>query len=137
MRVSKAGYIETPSRLREIFYHKRWRSLRQLFGRPAPVGFGHHRWFVEIEESQVTFTPKTITAVASRDFFITRSELGRQLSEMETAATLFWAGQFSVTERLLIAPGETETDLRGFKQSILARLGGQEAEGGRPAIAGA
>ena len=46
-RVGKAGYIETPSRLREIFSKDRLFSLLLLRGSMPEVGFYHHRWFVE------------------------------------------------------------------------------------------
>jgi hypothetical protein len=47
MRVSRAGYIEVPSRLRETFHPKGAFWWRRMLGRPLRIGFGHHRWFVE------------------------------------------------------------------------------------------
>ncbi|MBF0374104.1 MAG: methyltransferase domain-containing protein, partial [Alphaproteobacteria bacterium] len=46
-RVARAGYVEVPSRAREIFVKKRLSRLRGLLGRASEVGFRHHRWFCE------------------------------------------------------------------------------------------
>lgn len=119
VRVARAGYIETPSRLREVFHPKRGRLARRWLGRPERVGFGHHRWFVEREPGGLVFTAKTITSIHARDFFITRAELGRDLTAGESAMTLFWEGGFSARERLLVRPGETEADLRAFRRRAL------------------
>lgn len=122
MRVSRAGYIETPSRTREIFCHRGAVWLRRLFGRKDAVGFGHHRWFCEIDNNTVTFLAKTTTATASYNFFISRSELGRDLTPREATTFLFWNNSFNVRERLLIKPGETEDELTNFKTTTMARL---------------
>ncbi len=46
-RVAKRGYIEVPSRAREI-YSKAWLfHLRAGPGRMTEAGFYHHRWYVE------------------------------------------------------------------------------------------
>jgi hypothetical protein len=48
IRVSKAGYIEVPSRLEE-----------QSYGFQGPwVGWGHHRWLIDGSENQLTFVFK-------------------------------------------------------------------------------
>ncbi len=119
MRVSRAGYIEVPSRAREILCTRRGFRLRRLFGRPLRVGFGHHRWFCEIEGNTVTFLAKTLTAVDSHNFFITYGELRRMLTPKESTEFLFWRDQFTVRERLLVRPGETEKELVKFKQAWL------------------
>src|ERR1051326_3962856 len=117
MRVSRAGYIETPSRLREVFHERRGYLFRRIVGRKFAVGWGHHRWFCELEGDGVRFLAKTLTAVASRRFFITRAELGRTLTEEESAIGLFWQDRFGVREWLLIKPGETEAELARFKRA--------------------
>jgi len=127
MRVSRAGYIETPSRLREIFHDRRGYWFRRIVGRKFAVGWGHHRWFCELEGDTVTFLAKTLTAVASRKFFITRAELGRGLTEAENAIGLFWQDRFTAREWLLIKPGETEAELARFKKETLRRLRGADA----------
>ncbi len=122
VRVARAGYIETPSRLREAFHHKRGYLWRRLIGRPLRVGFNHHRWFVEAEAGGLVFTAKTIAAIQSAQFFITAEELRRQLTPDEEALTLFWSGTFAARERLLVHPGEAEEELMTFKRRTLAHL---------------
>jgi methyltransferase family protein len=122
MRVSKAGYIETPSRLREIYHPKSGYLWRRVLGRPTRVGYGHHRWFVEQEPGGLVFTTKTLTSIHGRDFFITPGELRRPLKVDDLAMAYFWEGTFSARERLIIKPGETEADLREFKRRALASI---------------
>lgn len=122
MRVSKAGYIETPSRLRESFHYKRGYLLRRIVGRPIRVGFGHHRWFCEPDGSGIVFLSKPHTMMYSSRHFITRGELRRDLTAEESVFGLFWEGTFSVSERLLITPGGVEADLERFKREALATL---------------
>src|SRR5665213_1978300 len=57
-RVAKSGYLETPSRLREIYAKQRFFRLRAMLGKIPEVGFYHHRWFVEAEGSHLRFTAK-------------------------------------------------------------------------------
>jgi Methyltransferase domain len=128
MRVSRAGYIETPSRLREVFHERRGYLFRRIVGRKFAVGWGHHRWFCELEGDGVRFLAKTLTAVASRRFFITRAELGRTLTEEESAIGLFWQDRFGVREWLLIKPGETEAELARFKRDALRALRSADAK---------
>ncbi len=121
-RVARAGYVETPSRLRESTHTKQGYRWRRVIGRPVRVGFGHHRWFVEREGDGLVFTAKTLTAIASPSYFVTIEELGRRLTPEEASLTLFWEGVLPARERLLIRPGETEADLADFKRKALATL---------------
>lgn len=121
MRVAKAGYIEVPSRVREVFHHKRGYLLRRIFGRPLRVGFGHHRWLTDQTEHGLIFTMKHAAAY-QRSSIITRSDIGRDLTPDETAIGLFWSGSFDVSERLLIMPGEIESDFAKFRSREIKRL---------------
>src|SRR5688572_26859442 len=48
VRVGKAGYVETPSRLEE-----------QSYGYQGPwVGWGHHHWLVEVDGDRIEFVFK-------------------------------------------------------------------------------
>jgi Methyltransferase domain len=100
VRVSKSGYLETPSRLREIFVKERFFYLKALLGRLPQIGFAQHRWFVEIDNAHVRFTAKDHMILLSRNHFITRSDLGRKLTEEESGVGLFWSGSFSCEEVL-------------------------------------
>src|SRR5260370_17414930 len=61
MRVSRAGYIETPSRLREIFHERRGYWFRRIVGRKFAVGGGHHRVFSGLAAHAAPSPPQTLT----------------------------------------------------------------------------
>jgi len=119
MRVARRGYIEVPSRVREIFHSKSFLRLRALLGRPLRIGFGHHRWFVEREGDGLMFTAKTFTALQPQ-FVLTRRELGRDLTADEASIGFFWDGPFPVSERVVLK--DTERELATFKRLALSRL---------------
>jgi hypothetical protein len=118
VRVAKAGYIETPSREREIFGKARGFRLRVALGRMPEIGFAHHRWLVEIAGSHVRFLPKDLRLVRSPRHYITRGDLGRKLSESESGVALFWEGGFTFEEASI----EADAELRRFRDAALARL---------------
>jgi SAM-dependent methyltransferase len=122
MRVSKAGYIEVPSRLRESLHAKPGYFWRRVIGRPIRIGYGHHRWLCEAEPGGLTFTVKPGTLAYSRKYFITREEVGRDLTAQEANIGFFWADRFEVSERIMIEPGETEADFMRFKQTALSKI---------------
>ena len=121
-RVAKSGYVETPSREREIFAKERWAALAARCGRPPEVGFYHHRWFVEADDAHLRFLAKT--AEVSRDpaYYITRSSLGRKMREEESGIGIFWEGAITAEETIIIDADEARRDLRRFRESVLARL---------------
>ena len=121
VRVSKAGYIEMPSRDREIFCKVRFAWLKKAFGTMPEIGFYHHRWFCEIEGSHVRFTVKDQRLVLDREAYITRGELGRKLTEDESGVGLFWEGGFTSEEVF----EENENFLRKYKSEALTRLKGK------------
>ncbi len=116
-RVSKRGYIETPSRLREIFCKERFFEMKAAFGRFPAIGFQQHRWYVEIESNHVRFTAKDHMVLMSRGYFITRGDLGRKLREDESGLGLFWSDSFTFEERFLYSDAELGT----FRANALAR----------------
>lgn len=117
-RVARAGYIETPSRLREIFSKERWLRLKLVLGRLPEIGFHHHRWFVEIEQSHLRFSAKTAALAESRRYFITRGDIGRKLTEAESGIGLFWAGGFTF-EEVFIDPRRS---CRAFRAEAMIQL---------------
>lgn len=122
IRVSKAGYIEVPSRKREIFVKSRFSGIRNLFGDFPVPGFPHHRWFVEIENDKIIFTAKNGHFFKNKNYFINRSKIGRKLSSSESAIFLFWENSFEFTERIFINSGEMEKDLQNFRNKSLEEL---------------
>ena len=123
VRVSKAGYIEVPSRTREIYCKSRFSRARALAGGFPEVGFPHHRWFCEIDDGHVRFLRKSLQSIERRAFYITRGELGRKLTEAESGACLFWEESFSA-EEVFDVPDDA---LAAFKAEALAEL-----RGGKP-----
>jgi hypothetical protein len=117
-RVGRAGYIETPSRLREIFSKQRLFPLRALCGNVPEIGFYHHRWFVEAEGSHLKFTAKTTALLQDRRQYLTRRDLGRTLSEAESGLGLFWQGDFTFEEAFV----DLRADYAAFRRQALARL---------------
>jgi hypothetical protein len=120
-RVARAGYIETPSRLREIFVKARFAALRTLAGRRPEIGMSHHRWFVELEGAHLRFIAKTGALVERRNYYLTRGDIGRKLTEAESGLCLFWEGGFTYEE--VFVP--SRADYREFRRQALARLGGK------------
>jgi hypothetical protein len=116
VRVSKAGYIETPSRAREIFSKARWHSFRNLIGRSPSVGYDHHLWYVELAGSHLRFIPKGENL--SRQGIITRGDLGRKMTEAESGVALFWEDNF--TSGYLSRPNELE--LKDFRDTVFDSL---------------
>ena len=121
MRVAKAGYLEVPSRTREIFHAKGGYFWRRMIGRPVRVGYGHHRWLVDRVEGGLTFTMKH-AAVYQRSSIITASDIGRNLSPEESAIAFFWTDRFDVSERLLIEPGAIERDFAEYRMKAIQNL---------------
>jgi len=120
-RVGRSGYIETPSRVREIFSKERLFSLRALRGNVPEIGFYHHRWFVEAEGTHLRFTAKTTALVQDRRRYLTRRDIGRKLTEAESGLGLFWQGGFTYEEVFT----DLRRDYPKFRRTALARLTGK------------
>ena len=126
-RVSRAGYIETPSRAREIFVPARYPLLSAWLGRKPPVGFPHHRWYVENVQGQFRFLAKTAETIAAPDYVLTQRELGRELTDEESGLGVFWSDRIEGRELVFANSREISYELRGFKQRILYRLRSADA----------
>ncbi len=121
-RVSRAGYIETPSRVREIFVAATFPRLAAWLGRTPAVGFPNHRWYVENIQGQFRFLAKTAETIASPDYVLSRRELGRDLTDEESGLGVFWSNRIEGRELVFSNPHDIGYELRGFKQRILYRL---------------
>ena len=117
-RVGRAGYIETPSRVREIFAKRRRFSLRPRRGSVPEIGFYHHRWFVEAEGSHLRFTAKTAALAEDRRQYLTRGDIGRKLTEAESGLALFWQGGVTCAEMF----ADPHDDYLKFRSRALAQL---------------
>jgi SAM-dependent methyltransferase len=119
VRVAKAGYVETPSRLREIFAKGRFDHVKSRLFWPPAVGFHHHRWFVEAAGPHLVFTAKTAELTRRRRYYLTRGEIGRKLGEAESGLGLFWEERLTAEE---FFPPSIREDLAAFKRRALDRL---------------
>ncbi len=123
-RVGHAGYVETPSRLREIYSKKRGFRLAQMLGRPPEIGFYHHRWFVEPAgvapdgASRLAFTAKTAAVYLDPAMYLTRADVGRKLTEAESGLGIFWEGAVLAEERFV----DLRDDYRAYRRDALAML---------------
>lgn len=117
-RVARAGYIETPSRLREIFVKTRFAALRALTGGLPEIGMSHHRWFVELEGAHLRFTAKMGALAERRQYYLTRGDIGRKLTEAESGLGFFWEEGFTYEEAFIFPRDE----YKAFRQKALARL---------------
>jgi hypothetical protein len=88
-RVSRAGYIEVPSRLEE-----------QSFGFQGPwVGWGHHRWLIDLDGDEITFVFKHhVMHGRSSDHFA--SGFRDSLSAEQRVQCLWWRDGFRYRERI-------------------------------------
>lgn len=117
-RVSKAGYVEVPSRGREIFVKDRFARLKMYLGRTPEIGFPHHRWFCELNDGELHFFRKGLDVSLDPARYITRGELGRKLTEAESGIGLFWSDSFIAKEIIEIS----NDSLAEKKTTVLAHL---------------
>ncbi|HZU74786.1 MAG TPA: class I SAM-dependent methyltransferase [Acidimicrobiales bacterium] len=110
VRIAKAGYIETPSRLEE-----------QSFGFQGPwVGWGHHHWLVDSSEGHLDFVFKHHVVHGRSD---NQFPLGfrDRLSERERVLPFFWVDSFTFCERHFDRPEELDSYLATFVAEEKAR----------------
>lgn len=102
-RVSRAGYIEVPSRLEE-----------QSYGFQGPwVGWGHHRWLTEIDGDEITFVMKHhVMHGRGSDHF--PAGFRDALSAQDRVLCLFWSGGFSYRERVFLDAPALDAYLADF-----------------------
>lgn len=103
IRVSKAGYIEVPSRLEEQSYgvHGPW------------VGWSHHRWLIDISGGEVAFVfkPHVIHARSSDHF---PRDFWSALAPSARVQCLWWHERFSYRERIFLEPAALDAYLAEF-----------------------
>lgn len=133
MRVGKAGYIETPSRIVESMLG---------FERLRYCGYSHHHWLCELNESGIEFMFKHAQLQSySRfrvspgpsfgrnasghgwiealdplsSFFVLINRWFRKVNPKYNAIGMYWSGSFTCQEKVLINKAEVENDLMSFK----------------------
>jgi hypothetical protein len=110
VRVGKAGYIETPSRLEE-----------QSYGVQGPwVGYGHHHWLVEVSGDRIEFVFKHhVMHGRESDHF--PAGFHDTLTPEECVATLWWKESFEFGERVIEDAAELDPYLADFVSAELAK----------------
>ena len=104
-RVSKAGYVEVPSRAREIFVKERFARLKLMFGKIPEIGFQHHRWYCELHGDEFEFYYKGLEVSLDPARYITREKLVRKMTEAESGLGLFWTDSFGAKEVIFFSDG--------------------------------
>lgn len=107
IRVGKKGYIETPSRLIE--------STIGVEGEHY-TGYFHHRWLVEIENSEITFRFKPHVLNESPRYCFPKSFL-RRLGDEDRVAWLFWDGNFKFKEIIVFSCMNVTRELQQFAET--------------------
>lgn len=103
IRVSRAGYVEVPSRLEE-----------QSYGFQGPwVGWGHHRWLIDLDGDQLTFVLKH-HVMHGRDSDHFPAGFRDSLTPEQRVQTLFWSGGFGYGERIFLEAVELDAYLSDF-----------------------
>ena len=102
-RISKAGFISTPTRAAE--------SCPCLPGRHALEGTGpgyqHHRWLVDIKEDELVFVHKTQTLSLYKEVQIT--------DYIQHTMNFFWKDSFKFREEYVGSIQDVLEELRSFK----------------------
>lgn len=100
-RVSKAGYIEVPSRISE-----------QCLGieHPKYVGFCHHRWLVDVKDNEIEFRAKAHMIHSFRSAIIAKIGAGKRLNPKYAIQWFEWVAEFSCKEILLLNEEEMAAD---------------------------
>jgi hypothetical protein len=103
MRVSKAGYIEVPSRLEE-----------QSYGFQGPwVGWGHHHWLIDLDGDELTFVFKH-HILHGRDTDHFPDGYRDSLSDEERIQCLWWKERFVARERIFLDAESLDAYLAEF-----------------------
>ena len=88
IRVSRAGYIEVPSRL--------WETCRGV-EHPRMAGLSHHRWLIERDGNHLQFTQKFHCLHAEFDFSLPPA-FAKYLSLDDSVLRFYWTDAFAFSE---------------------------------------
>ena len=113
-RVARAGYVEVPSRLEE---------QSPMADQPG-VGWSHHRWLIDVDADAATidfvFKHGVVHSNAAAQFPI---GFHATLSAEERVSALWWEGELTARERVMMSAEELDPYLTGFVDRELARRG--------------
>lgn len=108
-RVSRAGYVETPSRLEE----------QALGVNGTWAGWTHHRWLVEQEGSGLVFVHKPHMLSTRPELCLTPAQW-QSLTLDERVVSLFWEGSLAARERVFMVPEEFDAYLAALLDDVPA-----------------
>jgi SAM-dependent methyltransferase len=103
VRIAKRGYVEVPSRL-----------VEQAWGVEGPwVGWGHHRWLIDVVEGRLRFVMKHQIVHHARKYrFPPGFEEG--LTDDQRVISFWWQESFEAYEDVFTTDREADADLGGF-----------------------
>ncbi len=110
IRVSKRGYIETPSRLAESC--RGWMNDRI-------AGLSHHHWLIDYSPNRLDFTMKLHLIHSNRSFTLP-PRLYRDLTVEEQTSWMFWEDHFEFAESVIYGDEQMHNLLGGFVNSVAA-----------------
>jgi len=106
VRVGKRGYLEVP--------HRAWESKKGIGGKWRVhrniVGFYNHRWFIELKDSELVFTPKYPLI-----FALEHLQIEVPVPLEERYIQLYWEGEIKYREVVFMTLEEAAEDLLRFK----------------------
>ena len=120
IRIGKAGYIEVPSRLEE----QGWGVVGEF------VGWGHHRWLIDVGPDSIEFTQKLHSLHAEPEHYF-RAGFAQALPPEARVSTLWWEGDFAYREFILHDAAENDAYLRPLIERGLAEYPPPEPPRGR------
>jgi hypothetical protein len=106
IRIGKRGYIEIPSRI--------WESCRGF--ETGIVGLAHHRWLIDINGNEISFTMKFHSIHGHWRRSLPRN-VARGLAEEKAVQWLFWNDSFSFREITMHGDAQVRS-LEDFVKSV-------------------
>ena len=104
MRISKRGYIETPSRIDESIFNNSY------------VGYANHRWFVEDNKDELVFTMKSHCIYESNKMYLPSNY--QFLQKNDDVMIFWWDDSFKVKEDVIIHMDEWKQKQLNFINSL-------------------
>lgn len=105
VRIAKAGYIETPSRVEE-----QSRGVEH----PRYAGYAHHRWLVSVHEGGLRFRHKPHALHALNDAIVADLAPDKRINPIHAVAALDWVDRFEFGEVLEFDERATNDELCAF-----------------------
>ena len=106
VRIAKRGYVEVPSRL--------WETCRGF--EPGIVGLSHHRWLIDFNGDEISFTMKFHSIHGHWRLSLPR-RVAQGLNDEKSVSWLFWKDSFRFREVTLHGPAQVNS-LEDFVRSV-------------------